>query len=106
MRLLPSRFLLRSRLGFSCVLLAAVCLLGACNRHSAEEVPEGYGHGSSRDPNFHNHQIDSKANSSSFSDTQGTEKQGEHPEGDEPEKKASGEAPQPSQPGRFFPSGS
>ena len=102
MRLLPSRFPSLLRIGFSCAVLAAVCLLGACDRHSAEEVPESYGHGSSRNRNFNNHAIDSENGTHSFSDTQGTAKEGVHPEGHEPEKKA--EADKES--GRFFPKGS
>lgn len=93
------------RPGFACVLLLAAGGLGACDRHSATEVPESYGHGSSHERNFDNHQIDSRPKSQSFSDTQGlpeeskAEEKGEH-------KSAPGASPGPSQPGRFFPNGS
>ena len=41
------------------------------DRHSAEDVPESYGHGSAHQRNYDNHQIDSHEDSKSFSDTQG-----------------------------------
>ena len=54
------------------LLLAAVGLFGACDRHSAEEVPENYGHGSSHDRAEPNHQADStKGKDEHFSDTAG-----------------------------------
>lgn len=69
------RFSLRSRLGLGCVLLAAG-LLGACDRHSATDVPESYGHGSAHQRNYDNHQLDSLRESKSFSDTQGLPAEG------------------------------
>lgn len=53
------------------LLLALGALLGACDRHSAGEAPESYGHGSSHDKSYSDHQIDSRDHSSSFSDTRG-----------------------------------
>ncbi len=53
-------------------LLAAVGVFAACDRHSAEEVPENYGHGSSHERVSPDHQIDSSSHSKSFSDTVGT----------------------------------
>ena len=70
MRPLSRPFSLRSTLALSCALLAA-CLLGACDEHTPTVVPEKYGHGSSHDISYDNHQIDSKADSRSFSDTRG-----------------------------------
>ncbi len=95
---------LRSRLGFACALLAAGGLLGACDKHSADEIPESYGHGSSHAKSYSNHQLDSRKESASFSDSAGMEAGREH-EGAE-HKAAPGESPKPSEPGRFFPSGS
>ena len=46
-------------------------LLAACDRHSATEVPESYGHGSSHQTSFTDHEIDSRKGTHSFSDTQG-----------------------------------
>jgi hypothetical protein len=53
------------------LLLALGGLLGACDRHSATEVPESYGHGSSHAKSYSDHQIDSRSHSASFSDTRG-----------------------------------
>ncbi len=76
---LPARFVvLRS----TALLLALGCLTAACDRHSAAEVSEGYGHGSSHRKSYSDHQIDSRDHSASFSDTQGLEagkEQGEAP---------------------------
>jgi hypothetical protein len=55
------------------LLLALGALLGACDRHSAGEAPEGYGHGSSHEKSYSDHQIDSRDHSSSFSDTRGVD---------------------------------
>ena len=104
MRPLLPRFFLGSKLVFSGALLAAVCLLGACDGHSDKEAPEGYGHGSSHSDSYHTHQIDSHPDSSSFSDTRGTDA-GETQAGNG-EQAAPAASPGPSQPGRFFPSGS
>ena len=54
------------------LLLAAAAVFAACDRHSAEEVPENYGHGSSHERVTPDHQVDSKYPSKSFSDTAGT----------------------------------
>ena len=54
------------------LMLSAAAVLGACDRHSAEEVPENYGHGSSHERTAPDHQIDSSVHSKSFSDTVGT----------------------------------
>ncbi len=53
-------------------LLAAAGMFAACDRHSAEEVPENYGHGSSHERTSPDHQLDSSYHSKSFSDTAGT----------------------------------
>ena len=54
------------------LLLAALAALAACDRHSAEEAPENYGHGSSHERIVPDHKIDSSHDSKSFSDTAGT----------------------------------
>ena len=105
MRPLLPRFSLRSKLGFSCALLAGVCLLGACDGHSDQEVPESYGHGSSHSASYDTHKIDSHSGSDSFSDTNGTES-GEKSRAGNGEKAAPAASPGASQPGRFFPAGS
>jgi hypothetical protein len=53
------------------LLLSIGCLLAACDRHSATEVPESYGHGSSHEKSYSDHQVDSRNHSASFSDTRG-----------------------------------
>ena len=53
------------------LLIAAAAAFGACDRHSAEEAPENYGHGSSHERVSPDHQIDSHG-PHSFSDTAGT----------------------------------
>ena len=53
------------------LLLALAGLLAACDRHSAAEVPDSYGHGSSHQKSYSDHQVDSRDHSSSFSDTRG-----------------------------------
>lgn len=64
-----SRFVRVCRSG---VLLLALAALGsACDRHSATEAPESYGHGSSHQDNYDSHQIDSREKSKHFSDTRG-----------------------------------
>lgn len=61
------------------VLFAAAFALAACDRHSAQEVPESYGHGSAHADavdkmSYIDHGVDSsKASKFHFSDTQGTE---------------------------------
>ena len=61
-------------------LLAACCAvagaLAACDKHSAEEVPESYGHGSAHanaagHESYTDHRVDSSGDQH-FSDTQGT----------------------------------
>ena len=64
-----STFFLVLRAG---LLSAALGAFVACDRHSAEEVPENYGHGSSHDRTIPDHQVDSSYHSKSFSDTAGT----------------------------------
>ena len=60
-------------------LFAVAGTLAACDRHSAQEVPESYGHGSAHadvagKESFTDHHVDSQASSQfHFSDTQGTE---------------------------------
>ena len=103
MRPLSSCLSIRLWLGVSCALLAAG-LLGACDGHSAQEVPESYGHGSSHDKSYKDHQTDSHSDSRSFSDTEGVYTNGET---DETKHKAEPNgSPGASQPGRFFPKGS
>lgn len=55
----------------------------ACDRHPAGEAPESYGHGSSRESSYTNHQIDSSG-AKHFSDSTGVEHKAEgaaaHPE--------------------------
>lgn len=76
-----SRFVRLCRSG---VLLLALAALGAaCDRHSAQEAPESYGHGSSHQDNYNSHQIDSRRDSNHFSDSRGTQPGGEKPEGAE-----------------------
>ncbi len=57
------------------ILLAVVAVFGACDRHSAEEAPENYGHGSSHERISPDHQIDSTSGTHSFSDTVGTKEE-------------------------------
>ena len=57
------------------LLVAAAGAFGACDRHSAEEVPENYGHGSSHERTSPDHQVDSSYHSKSFSDTAGTKEE-------------------------------
>ena len=59
---------------FSLILLLGAAL-AACDRHSAVEVPESYGHGSSHEKSYSDHQTDSRSESRHFSDTQGTEEE-------------------------------
>jgi hypothetical protein len=65
----PRKTLLSVR--HAALLLALGCLLAACDRHTADEVPESYGHGSSHQKSYTDHQIDSRDHSDSFSDTRG-----------------------------------
>ena len=104
MRPFLPRFSAGDKLGYSCAVLAAACLLGACDGHSDKEASEGYGHGSSHSNSYSTHEIDSKPGSQSFSDTRGTDT-GEAHEGGE-SKATPAASPGPAQPGRFFPSGS
>lgn len=101
MRPLFPQFSVRSWLGLSCALLAAA-LLGACDGHSPQEIPESYGHGSSHDKSYKDHQTDSHPESRSFSDTEGVYTNGET---DETKRKPQPNgSPGASQlPARFFP---
>lgn len=65
------------------LVLAAVGLFGACDRHSAEEVPENYGHGSSHRRNTPNHQADSTKDDH-FSDSAGLNEEEAKKESHEP----------------------
>ena len=102
MQLLSAHFFRRLPLGHASSLLALVCLMAACDRHSATEVPESYGHGSSHQESYTDHQIDSRRDSRSFSDTQGIKvtKEGQPPSADQPSASPAANAP-----GRFFPGG-
>jgi hypothetical protein len=71
MQLPESRFFSLASGRRAVLLLALGALLGACDRHSAGEAPESYGHGSSHDKSYSDHQIDSRDHSASFSDTRG-----------------------------------
>ena len=66
-----SRLSRRSLLAHSLVLLAAGGLLGACDRHSADELPESYGHGSGHNKSYDRHEPDSRRGSKHFSDSKG-----------------------------------
>ena len=66
-----SRFSRRSLFAHLLVLLAAGGLLGACDRHSADELPESYGHGSSHNKSYDRHETDSRSGSKHFSDSKG-----------------------------------
>ena len=82
------------------LILAATAAFAACDRHTAEEVPEDYGHGSNHHRAVPDHEVDStdsKNGLKSFSDTVGTTEasgEGEHakPEG----------SPTPAATGHFF----
>ncbi len=81
------------------VLLLALSALGAaCDRHSADEVPESYGHGSAHGVvDYKGHQIDSRTQSNHFSDSQGLKVEGgvpERPEGGAAERQP-GSTPNP-----------
>lgn len=96
-----SRFSRRFLFVHAAALLAAGCLLGACDRHSAAELPESYGHGSSHEKSFDRHEPDSLRGSKHFSDSKGfdADKAKDDPA---PEPTAQpGETPS----GRMFPSG-
>jgi hypothetical protein len=67
----PAPRSLRFFLCHAALLLTLGGLLAACDRHSDTEVPDSYGHGSSHQKSYKDHQIDSLKNSSSFSDTRG-----------------------------------
>jgi hypothetical protein len=71
MQLPESRFFSLASGRRAALLLALGALLGACDRHTAGEAPESYGHGSSHDKSYSDHQIDSRDHSASFSDTRG-----------------------------------
>ncbi len=85
------------------VVLALGGLLAACDRHSAAEVPESYGHGSNHEGSYTDHQIDSRRDSRSFSDTHGIDLSKE----DKPAAAAPAATPAgTAAPGHFFPAGS
>ena len=72
------RFSRLARFCRSGVLTLALTALGAaCDRHSAAEAPESYGHGSrhneEQDARYTDHRIDSRKESKHFSDSQGVE---------------------------------
>ncbi len=73
MQLPESRFFSLASGRRAVLLLALGALLGACDRHSAGEAPESYGHGSSHEKSYSDHQIDSRDHSASFSDTHGVD---------------------------------
>ena len=75
MQSLSPRSILRAPLVHACVLAVAGSLLVACDRHSAKEVPESYGHGSSHQTSYTDHEIDSRKGTRSFSDTQGIQEE-------------------------------
>ena len=95
MRPFPSTCRAASTLAVRAALvLAAVGLFAACDGHSADEVPENYGHGSSHERKTPDHQADSTGHDH-FSDTVGL------PEGEA--KKQDNEAkPAPSVTGKGF----
>ena len=71
MRFFPSTFRPATTLALRAALVLGVAsLFGACDRHSAEEVPESYGHGSSHERKVPNHQADSTGRDH-FSDSVG-----------------------------------
>ncbi len=103
MQSLSPRFPRRATLVHAVVVLGLGGLLAACDRHSAAEVPESYGHGSSHERSYTDHQIDSRRDSRSFSDTQGIEVTKEEKSADQTHAATpAGTAA----PGHFFPSGS
>lgn len=103
MQSIPSRFYRPAPLGFAVALMASACLLAACDRHSAAELPESYGHGSSHQKSFTDHQPDSRNDSRSFSDTQGIETK---EEGKSAPTERPAASPTSTAPGHFFPNGS
>ena len=76
-------------------LLAAGCLLGACDRHSAADLPESYGHGSSHQKAFDRHETDSRDGSHHFSDSRGGDPGAAGDESSEPTPKPGGTASAP-----------
>ena len=96
----------RAPLVHALVVLALGGLLAACDRHSAAEVPESYGHGSSHESSYTDHQIDSRRDSRSFSDTQGIEvNEPLKPSAQGTPNMVPAPSPSPAS-GHFFPSGS
>ena len=60
------------------VLLAGLSLVGAaCDGHSAREVPESYGHGSSHQVSVTDHEVDSENHTDHYSDTYGISREAE-----------------------------
>ena len=96
----PSRFFRPPPLVQAALVLAAGCLLGACDRHSADDLPESYGHGSSHQKEYDRHETDSRDNSRHFSDTTGISPDQRH-EDHPPEPTAT---PGATVSGRLFPS--
>ena len=104
MQPLPSLSSRLRPLGRAAAVLALGCLWAACDRHSAAEVPESYGHGSSHQKSYTDHQTDSLKNSHSFSDTQGLEVNADGGPPAAPGQPTATPAHTP--PGHFFPNGS
>ncbi len=73
------------------LLLVLTALGAACDRHSAAEAPESYGHGSRHSAaddytehrDYTDHQIDSRKQSNHFSDSKGIEPEAERAGGGE-----------------------
>ena len=91
-------FFRRSLLAPALALLAAGGLLSACDRHSADDLPESYGHGSGHRPSFDRHETDSRSGGKHFSDSQGLDP------GKAKEPEPTGK-PGANDSGRMFPSG-
>ena len=103
MQLFSPRPFRRLTLGRAAAVLALVCGSAACDRHSAAELPESYGHGSSHQKSYTDHKADSRRDSNSFSDSQGIEVD---EKGVPPAERQPSATPAATAPGRFFPSGS
>lgn len=85
---------------YAALVLAVGCLLGACDRHSADDLPESYGHGSSHNKSYERHETDSRVGGHHFSDSKGLSPEKEH------DKAAPGpiDKPDTTDAGRMFPS--
>lgn len=102
MQPLPTPSFRRLTLGRAAALLALAGAFAACDRHSAAELPESYGHGSSHEKSYTDHQSDSRRDSRSFSDTQGLDVNSEG----QPATAQPTATPAATTAGHFFPSGS